>query len=327
MRFSIFFLSLLPFLFSCNETPKTGTWEENGVTYSTEVQTLPSGLRYIHHKKHKGKSPAIKDYILRNFLILNPKGDTVINTYRYDRPMGRELLKPPYPGALEEGLALLKANDSMTIFLTAEQAFAETLPKGVQKGDTISYVIRVYDIFSPKEYKTYLDIETRTQLEKDRQMILDKAKKESIPLKPFDKMFVDVSAQTKDANQAPFQPGDSIVFNYVSSFLGGMTFDGSFDPRNAADTKPVGVLIGSKQFHYLMPGWKLMFQSVLREGMQASAYMPSAYAFGMQGRDAIPPNAIIITKFKILEVHRAKNKEVKAIYEKAAKLGQTVQPI
>lgn len=319
-------LLLLPlFVLSCG--PKEGTWEEDGVTYSTEIQTRKSGLKYIHHKKHKGVSPAIQDYILMNYVVLNKEGDTTINTFRYERPIAQQLLKPPYPGAIEEGLALLKAKDSMTIFANSDKVFPDKKPRGVEANEEVRYVIKAYDILTPKEYQTYMLEEMRAQFKKDQQQIEDHARKEGIALKRHKKgLLYNVSAMTKEAEaNPPFQPGDSIVFDYISSFLGGLTFDATVDPKNPAKSNPVGITIGSKKYQNLMRGWKIMLGDVLREDMQARAYMASAFAFGPEGKDAIPPNAIVVTLFRVKEVYRGKNQQIVDVYELARKTGGTVQ--
>jgi len=324
----LYWLLLFPFfLWSCG--PKEGTWEEDGVTYSTEVQTRKSGLKYIHHKKHKGVSPAIQDYILMNYVVLNKEGDTTINTFRYERPIAQQLLEPPYPGAIEEGLALLKAQDSMTIFANSDNVFPDKKPRGVEANEEVRYVIKVYDIFTPKAYEAYMKEEMQAQFRKDLQKIQDTARNSGANLiKHKSGLLYTVSATAPGqeiGEGEPFQPGDSIVFDYTSTFLGGFVFDTTVDQQDMSTSHPVGVTIGSKKYLSLMHGWKVMLGDILREGMQARAYIASPLAFGPQGKGAIPPNAVIVTLFRVREVHRGKNQQIKEVYELAKKTGGTVQ--
>lgn len=325
MHLRFLLLLLFPlFVLSCK--PKEGTWEENGITYSTEIQTRNSGLKYTHHKKHKGASPAIQDYILMNYVVLNKAGDTTINTFRYERPIAQQLLKPPYPGAIEEGLALLKAQDSMTIFANSDKVFPNQKPGGVGDNEEIRFVIKVYDIFTPKEYQTYMFEEMQAQFRKDQQQIEDHGRNKGIALTQHKSgLFYNINAVTKGFEESePFQPGDSVVFDYSSSFLGGLVFDTTVDQENITASNPVGITIGSKNYQNLMRGWKIMLGDVLREGMQAQAYMASGFAFGPEGKEAIPPNAIVITLFRVRAVYRGKNKQLAEIYKLAKELGSEV---
>jgi peptidylprolyl isomerase/FKBP-type peptidyl-prolyl cis-trans isomerase FklB len=84
----------------------------------------------------------------------------------------------------------------------------------------------------------------------------------------------------------------TIKVRYEGKFLDGRVFDSSKNDPDGAVTFPLGKLI---------PGWVTVLP-LMRPGDEWEIYIPPEYAYGVAGKDMIPPNTPLEFRIELVEV-------------------------
>lgn len=84
----------------------------------------------------------------------------------------------------------------------------------------------------------------------------------------------------------------TIKVRYEGKFLDGRVFDSSKNDPDGAVTFPLGKLI---------PGWVTVLP-LMRPGDEWVVYIPPEYAYGVAGKDMIPPNTPLEFRIELVEV-------------------------
>jgi FKBP-type peptidyl-prolyl cis-trans isomerase len=301
------FLAVIVVFSACENKPK----EDADYNINTKEQKTQGGLRYIHHRQNKkGRLPLLGDYLTLDFRLFNEdRTDTFMNTYNETVPTEIQLLKPPFPGAIEEVLALVKEGDSITAFLPLEVIERNTmLPKMKKKTPIMVYDIKVKKIETPEEFQAKSQKRQMKVFEEQKEIIRKHVEEKQLGLKEHPSGIFykhDLENTSPDAYIA--KPGDSIVFDYVSLYFGGsVVFDRTDDPKDPKKSNPVGVVLGQKR---LIPAWEIAFTQIMKEYEQVYMTVPAALAFGEKGKQAIPANAICEFLIRIKKIYRAEDLE------------------
>jgi len=93
--------------------------------------------------------------------------------------------------------------------------------------------------------------------------------------------------------------GEQVVINYTGRYLDGKVFDSNTDTA-FGKVMPLLVEIGAKK---VIRGWDKGITK-LKKGSVATLYIPSGMAYGPDGNETVPPNAILIFDVEILNVTR-----------------------
>jgi len=105
------------------------------------VVSLPSGLQYKVLKEGTGKSPALKDTVVVNYLGTKLNGQEFDSSYRDGKPADITLDKV-IPG-WQQALPLMKTGAKWQLFIPADLAFGERGPLADQ---TVIYEIELLEI-------------------------------------------------------------------------------------------------------------------------------------------------------------------------------------
>lgn len=100
------------------------------------------------------------------------------------------------------------------------------------------------------------------------------------------------------------QVRDSLDVDYTGKYLDETVFDTSVeqvaidnDMHNPSRTyEPFRVVLGVSG---VISGWHGVL-SQMKEGEKVTALIPSAYAYGTQGRDPIPPNTVLVFDMEVV---------------------------
>src|ERR1041385_1582707 len=92
-------------------------------TQKVKYKTTDTGLRYIFHSQHKGKT-ARENYYVTLDMVYKLENDSVLYDSREaGMPLRYRLTKPPFEGALEEGIMMMSEGDSATFMISADSMF------------------------------------------------------------------------------------------------------------------------------------------------------------------------------------------------------------
>lgn len=285
--------------------------EEKNYEVSKEEKVTSGGLRYIHHiMQKKGSLPLLGDFLTLEFMLLNAdNSDTLMNTYRETVDTEIELLKPPFPGGIEEALALVKEGDSLTIYMPAEIIAKTTqFSKKDKLTPILHYNIKVKKIETPEVYKERVRKRQAKTFEEQKELIRKHIDEKKLIMKEHPSgLFYKIDLENSDKNAYMAQFGDSIVFNYVSLYFGGsLVFDRTDDPKDPKKNNPIGVVLGKKR---LIPAWEITFTQIAKEYEQVYITAPGGLAFGEKGLQGIPANAICEFLIRIVKIYKKEDLE------------------
>lgn len=220
---------------------------------------------------------------------------------------GRRKLKletPAYEGAIEDCFLMLRANESASFILPAENFFKQTLgsdiPSFITEGENIKINLTIIDIQTTAEFENekiaFLNwIEDFGHYEK---VILNQfLKQEKQDLKPSVSGLIYLPLETTD--EPKIEIGDTITINYEGKFLNGKFFD-STKRRN----QPFQFIYGTE--------WQVIKGieeglALMGKGEKALFILPSELGFGTSGSSTgiIPPFTSLIFEVEILDVSKA----------------------
>ncbi|MFL5728393.1 MAG: FKBP-type peptidyl-prolyl cis-trans isomerase [Cytophagaceae bacterium] len=269
-----------------------------------------TGLKYkIIADSTTGPNGEDGGYIIFNYIMKNSKDSMIVNTYTSGGPVPAPIGQSSFKGSLEEGFKLLSQGDSAQFFVSADSVFEKTfhrdLPKGVDKGTDLQFIIKVVKLYTKAEAEKELAkqkemqqkmqeqamVEEQNQTTADSTTLVDYLKKNNIKAKrtPNGVYYV----VHKSSNGPTITAGEKISVHYKGTLLDGTKFDSSYDRGT-----PFELTVGTGQ---VIRGWDEGL-AALKKGEKATLYIPSGMAYGPRGAGgAIPPNANLIFEVEILK--------------------------
>lgn len=283
---------------ACNDSQFDGfTKAENGLHYKF----------FVHDEN--GTKVQEGDGITISYLITNQRNDSVIiNSKDVSQdgsgyvPFG--MSKSSFKGSLEDGMMMMAKGDSAAFIISADSFFLKTnrqneLPKGIKPGEFLKGVIKVKDIRTKKEVEENQKKQMAEQEAKMKEFeAMEKPSMEKylsenkITAKPTASGLYYI--ETKKGSGPNPKPTDIVKVHYTGKFLDGKTFDSSVERGEPIEFPLNQVIIGWTE------GLQLM-----KKGGKAKLIIPSAIAYGPQGRQGIPPFAPLTFEVELLDFHPA----------------------
>lgn len=236
------------------------------------------------------------------------------------KPGAFSISKAAFQGDIADVLMLLTAGDSVICLVDAKSMYDYSktkMPDYIKPGDKIQYNIRL------------VSITTKEQLQKEREATIAKLMQQQDPdaaanllkdaddkalqnyfsgrnIKPIKTpsgMYYQIQ---KEGSGAQAIPGDMVVINYTGTLLDGTVFDSNIDSA-FLHVQPLNFMLGAA---LVIKGWEEGI-TYLKPGSKAFFYIPSAMAYGAQGRQGsaanprgIPPNAVLIFDVELISAKR-----------------------
>jgi FKBP-type peptidyl-prolyl cis-trans isomerase FkpA len=264
-----------------------------------KMETTPSGLKYMFHKRdEKGKKAKEGDILTMQIVFKTSKDSVLRNTFTEPEPLRVPLQKAPFKGSLEEGLALVSPGDSVTFYVKADSLFnpamGQPMPPFIETGSDIAFVVKVNNIQTQAELQKEMADLAVKQKETDAKAIADYVAKNNL---------ANVQKTASGLNYIITQPGtgkqatpNSVVsVKYTGKLLDGTEFDSSERQGGQPVEFPLNQVI---------PGWTEGI-ALLKEGSKATLIIPSEMAYGQQGRPGIPKNSVLLFDVELLQVKDA----------------------
>jgi FKBP-type peptidyl-prolyl cis-trans isomerase len=283
--FSLLFTGLL--ITSCN-----GKKKDN-------YQLTDSGLRYRFIEQMKGRKPQPGDIMRVHLLYRDVKGRVLYNSNELGDAFVLQLTEPSFKGGLEEGFALMGEGDSAIFLLPADSVFDKmfkrVMPPSVNKGDLLSFEVRLKKIMKPDEYKNeQKEIGTKRKGEEATRIDLFLLNN-NIKAEPVEDgvWFV----KLKEGKGLRPVPGDSVYIHYTGKFLDGSSFDGTGGSIN-----PLSYILGEGTH---LDAWEKAVAG-MNEGAVVRLVLRSDKAYGEAGFGPVPPNTPVTYDIELIRVVKLK---------------------
>jgi len=287
MKYILFSIILMSALSSCVK-------EEN-------LKTTESGLRYIKYTDHSGRKPHEGDYVTLNMIYKLENDSVLFDSRNAQVPMRYQLRKPPFKGAVEEGIMLLSESDSASFFVSAdslfEKVFHKPMPDYIRQGSRLTFEIHLLKIQNAAEVETQIHKSIQERFIAEKKMLENYISENKIMQKPEKSgLYVIIISKTK--GKIP-KPGNKITVHYTGKFLTGEIFDE--DDYN----HPYTFELGKEK---VLEGWEEAF-TALREGEKATLIIPSELAYGENGKRSsvsgiyiVPPYTPLVYEVEVISV-------------------------
>lgn len=291
----------------------------------SERETL-SGLKYKLVKAGQGTPAAAGEVLVFNFIFKDSKDSVWQNTYEKDFPP--YILMPDTTGIKHEDgmmqmLRQLTAGDSVTLDISIKDFFKDIvkapIPPQFDSTLVFTYSIKAEKKMSRDSF-TVWQREFFTKKQKDQE-IKDStaiesylAKNNIVAQKTESGVYYVITKPGKGENG---KPGQLAKVDYAGYTLEGNYFDTSNKTvamenglYNAEREKfmpygPYEVTIDRSQ---VIKGWHEALK-VLNKGAKATIFVPSALAYGAQGKNQIKPNEVLIFDLEVVELKDTKDEK------------------
>jgi FKBP-type peptidyl-prolyl cis-trans isomerase len=266
---------------------------------------------YYKFFNHDESAPKVQegDAIMLRYIITKQKNDSVVVNSKDVSRDGTgyadfRMAKSTFPGSFEDGLMMMSKGDSAEFIVPADSFFLRSmryneLPKGFAKGEFVKAVFMVKDI-TPKT-----EVEKR-QKEEMAQREAEMQEREAQEKPAIEKFLADnkITAkptasglyyvETKKGSGPNPKPTEIVKVHYTGKFLDGKVFDSSKE-RGEPVEFPLNQVI---------MGWTEGLQ-LMKKGGEAKLVIPSAMAYGPQGRQGIPPFSPLYFEVELIDIKPA----------------------
>lgn len=299
----LFIISILSIVVaSCTEKEKSNCPE--GAVCDDELKTTETGLKYIHHIHYpKNRKPEYNEIMTMHYLLLADNGDTIVDTYKMNEPVGQPLLKPAYRGAIEEGFRMMNVGDSATFYVTLDSIKNAELPIAPStraQMKEIRYVIKLYNTQSKAAFEideaVRLKQRTKEQVKIQDKKIQEYMKKELV-WEGSKKHPSGLYYRYKEEGEGlPPQIGDSVSFTFQTWTI---PFQQIIDESKKGET--VGFVVGARQ---VLPAWQIAFTQLAKKGSKFSLFSPSHLAFGNKEYQTLAAFSMLRFEMEIVDIVR-----------------------
>ncbi|WP_051049870.1 FKBP-type peptidyl-prolyl cis-trans isomerase [Nafulsella turpanensis] len=272
-----------------------------------EVQTTESGLQYVYLERGEEVAPDSNQILTLHMVYTTADDSVIFDSREQDMPLGLKVNDPNMKGMLAEGLNMLHVGDSVKFIVPAQDFYFQTarmpVPAGIEPTDSLIFNIGVQEALSEEAFR-------------ERQMEEYKKQQELAIAQQQEQLATDVSAIeaflaennieaektesglyyniTEKGNGPEIDAGDKVTVHYKGMLLDGTVFDSSYDRG-----EPFSLNVGQGM---VIRGWDEALQ-LLREGSEATLYIPSPLGYGARGAgNAIAPNSILVFEVEVLDV-------------------------
>lgn len=236
-----------------------------------------SGIRLVIHNFGELPPPQSAQTIKATVVGSTFPSGTVFT----DTPIN-SLLSAVEVQGLRYGLSSLLAGSSATIYIPSEYGFGESGNGSVPPNTTLVYQVVITEVIRTATQQTRFEQDTAT--------IHDFIKENAIANAVQHPSGIWYTIESVGDEAAP-KVYDAITFEYEGSFLSNGTI---FDSGTLNRTGIFGLIDGLK-----------VGLPLLREGGEATFYIPSGLGYGTTGTSgAVPPNANLKFKVKLTDVVR-----------------------
>ncbi len=262
---------------------------------SNKFEKTGDGLLYRFIERKNGRRAAMGELLQLHLCYRDAKGKVLFDSKKLGTEFIVQVVPPTFIGGLEGGFAMMGEGDSAVFSIPAdsvfEKTFHETLPPSVNKGDYLSFEVRLEKIMNPEEYRNRRDSVPKKVSEIELHSIEAYLAENSMNVQPSRPGVYAV--ELRKGNGAIPVPGDSVEIKYRGSFLSGEVFDSSKD-------KNLKYVLGDG---LRLPAWEETI-AAMKEGGMVRLVLSSDNAFGKDGFGPVPPATTVIYDIELIKVKK-----------------------
>ncbi len=274
-------------------------------------ETTESGLQYRLVEDTEGEPTQMGQIMLLNMTYETADDSLLFDTDERGGPVPIRI-DSAASGLVYEGFSMLKEGDSAVFKINAREVFENTfqaeVPEFIDPESLITFNVGVEDVMSEPDFRAYQMEMMRKQQEEmlvqqEEQMEVDSTKiEEYLEQNNIDAQATESGLRyviNEEGTGVQPSPGDTVYVHYTGKILDGDQFDSSYDRG-----EPLAFPIGQNM---VIPGWDEGI-ALLKEGAEATLYIPSPLAYGPTARgDVIKENSILVFDVKLVDVKQTSN--------------------
>jgi FKBP-type peptidyl-prolyl cis-trans isomerase FkpA len=218
-------------------------------------------------------------------------------------------LRKSFNGCLEQGIMMMSKGDSAIFKVNADSLYvktfhvpAEKIPAAAKTSQSFTFSIKLIGFQTQKDMMAQRQAMMQKRMEeaqankaKEPGDIAEYLKKNNFTGKPdADSIFY---LKTVKGKGKEVKEGDSIEIQYRGTFTDGTSFD---PPANSGKQVSSFKIVYSKNMA-LIKGW-VSILGKMNEGEKVTVLIPSAMAYGPQGRGSILPYTPLVFDMELLSV-------------------------
>jgi FKBP-type peptidyl-prolyl cis-trans isomerase len=287
----LLFIPLLA-LAACSASKKTtGTTNTN----ATDVKVNnPYNMKYKFYKHTPGRQPNTGDIVDFDLSLYTPKDSAVFSTFKQGSHIVMPLEKHKFNGDFMDGIKLMSAGDSADFWVSSDSLIKmNQTAEFIKPGQFLRYDVKLYNLYSPEEYKAKQKSAAGQQDKIDSAKIADYIKTHNLKTQhTADGLYYII----EEPGSGPMaKSGQTVSVHYTGTLLDGKKFDSSLDRG-----EPISFTLGAGQ---VIKGWDEGI-SLLNKGAKAKFLIPSRLAYGSQavGGGVIPANSVLIFDVQLMDI-------------------------
>jgi len=264
-----------------------------------------NGLHYkFFNQDEAGHKAVAGEAISLRYILKKQSNDSLIFDSKSNSPDGIARIgldSSSTIGGIEDALKMMAKGDSAGFILNADSFFLKTnrskeLPPFIRQGEHLYFYVKMIDIKTKAEVDENRKMQMAEQQAKIR-VFMEKEKGD------YDKYLADnkitakptasglIYIETKKGNGPAPKPEEIVKVHYTGKLLDGTVFDSSVE-RGQPIEFPLGQVI---------PGWVEGLQ-LMKKGGKAKLIIPSALAYGENGKGSIPPFAPLVFEVELIDI-------------------------
>ena len=244
-----------------------------------KVQQTPSGINDIIETEGTGEHPTINDQVKVHY-----KG-TLLNGTQFDSSYDRgEPITFPLKGVVkgwQEGIPLLKKGGKGKLIIPSSLAYGERARTSIPANSVLVFDVELLDVIKP--------VPPAEQLKIDTEKIAAYVKEKNLKVEKTESGIHYVITKKGTGKNPTID--NKVSVHYKGTLLDGTEFDSSHKRGQPAEFPLKGVV----------KGWQEGIP-LLKEGGKGTLIIPSALAYGPQGRPSIPPNSVLVFDVELLKI-------------------------
>mgnify|MGYP000676884402 CR=1 FL=1 len=253
------------------------------------------GLLYRFIERKNGRNARVGELMKMHLRYRDAKGKELYDSGELGNDFIVQLSLPTFIGGLEEGFSMMGEGDSAVFSVPAdsvfEKTFHQTLPPSVNKGDFLTFEVRLFKVLTAEEYRKEKGNVKVTVSVEEQGAIESYLIENDLRVEPSRPGVYYIELKT-GSGTTPVH-GDSVEIRYTGRFLNGEVFDGS---EKAGENLRYRLGDGMH-----LPAWEDAV-STMKVGGISRLILSSENAFGKKGFGPVPPSTTVIYDIELINV-------------------------
>lgn len=253
---------------------------EKGLT--DKAKSTESGIYYVLEGEGSGEHPKLSDEVKVHYT------GTLLDGTQFDSSVERgDPITFPLTRVVkgwQEGIPLISKGQKGTLIIPSGLAYGSRARPSIPANSVLVFDVELFDFFDPS-------VKAKKQAEEDAQKITDWLKEKKLTSKAKSTESGIYYIIEKEGTGANPTIDSKVEVHYTGTLLDGTKFDSSVDRGQPAKFPLKGVV----------KGWQEGIP-LLKKGGKGKLVIPSALAYGPQGRPSIPPNSVLVFDVELLGI-------------------------